>query len=116
MSDNNTIGGRIKYRRLELGLSQEKIAEALNADQATISKYENDTRPVPSDILGNLSRILKTTPTYLIFGGPEDDEFISELISIAGRIECSEIKKTVLEQMESMARLDEIQREYSKLE
>ena len=116
MSEKNTIGGRIKHRRLELGLSQEKLAEALNADQATISKYENDTRPVPSDVLGNLSRVLRTTPTYLIWGSEGDDEFFFELISIAGRIECSEIKKTVLEQVESMVRLDEKYRDYSKLE
>lgn len=109
MSEINTIGGRIKQRRLKLGLSQEKLAEALNTDQSTISKYEKDIRPVPSDVLANLSRILETSPTYLVCGSLDNEDFLSELLAIATRIKTRDIQKVVLVNIESLAQLDEKQ-------
>lgn len=110
MSEISTIGGRIKQLRRENGFSQEYLAEALNTDQSTISKYEKDTRPVPSDVLANLSWVLKTTPTYLVLGNVGDEEFLSELLAIAKRIKSQDIQSVALENMVSLARLDEKQR------
>ena len=40
--DNTTIGGRIKKRRNDLGLSQEELAEKLFTSKQMISAYENN--------------------------------------------------------------------------
>lgn len=37
------IGGRIKKRRIELGISQEKLADALSVTYQQVQRYENGT-------------------------------------------------------------------------
>ena len=37
------IGGRIKNRRIELGISQEKLAEVLDVTYQQVQRYENGT-------------------------------------------------------------------------
>ncbi|WP_295216421.1 helix-turn-helix transcriptional regulator [Ruminococcus sp.] len=67
-----TIGERIKARREELGLSVDEVAEVLNKSRATVYRYEsNEIEKLPTTVLEPLSKILRTTPAYLI--GWEDD-------------------------------------------
>lgn len=67
------IGERIKERRNEIGLSVEDVAKKLNKNRATIYRYEsNEIENLPISILEPLSKILQTTPSYLM--GWEDDE------------------------------------------
>ncbi len=40
---NKEIGEKIKKRRRELGISQEKLAEALNVTYQQVQRYENGT-------------------------------------------------------------------------
>ena len=61
------IGERIKERRIELNLSVDYIAEKLGKNRATIYRYEsNEIENLPITILEPLSKILKTTPAYLM--------------------------------------------------
>lgn len=65
---------RIKARRKELGLSAETVAERLGVSPATIYRYEkNDIKKFPTEILTPLSKILRTTPAYLL--GVEESRF-----------------------------------------
>ncbi|MCE7947231.1 MAG: XRE family transcriptional regulator [Chloroflexi bacterium CFX4] len=64
-------GDRIRDRRIQLGLSQEDLAEMIKADQKRISKYENAQSGVTSDTLTALARALKTSADYLL--GLTDD-------------------------------------------
>ena len=62
-----TTGERMKQRRKELGFSAEKVAERLGVSPATIYRYERgDIEKMPGDSLGELAKILQTTPAYLM--------------------------------------------------
>lgn len=66
------IHERIKARRKELGLTAEKVADALGVSRATIYRYESsDIEKVSINALVPLSKVLKCTPTYLM--GWDDD-------------------------------------------
>lgn len=60
-------GSRMKERRKALHISAETIADKLGVSPATIYRYEKgDIEKVPTTILEPLSRILQTTPEYLM--------------------------------------------------
>ena len=66
---------RIKNRRLELGLSADDVAEALNVSRATVYRYESAAiEKLPTSILGPLSQVLHCTPAYLM-GWESNDEY-----------------------------------------
>ena len=61
------VGQRISSRRKELGLSADEVAAYLKKDRSTIYRYEsNDIEKLPTSILEPLSKILQTTPAYLM--------------------------------------------------
>lgn len=69
-----TTGDRMRQRRKEIGLSAEEVAAELGVSPATVYRYEKgDIEKVPGRILPELSRILDTTPEYLM--GWEDDPY-----------------------------------------
>ena len=75
-----TISERIKARRKELGLSADKVAEAIGKDRSTIFRYERgDIDKVPIDILKPLAEALKTTPAYIM--GWEEKKKNNDLIA-----------------------------------
>lgn len=62
-----TTGQRIRDRRKALGLSADDLAKALGVSRSTVFRYENGhIEKVPSEVLGILSKVLQTTPAYLI--------------------------------------------------
>ena len=62
-----TIGERIKERRIELNLTVDDVALALNKNRATIYRYEsNEIEKLPTTVLEPLAKILRTTPQYLM--------------------------------------------------
>lgn len=62
-----TTGSRIKLRRKEIGVPVEDIAAALNVSVATVYRYESgDIEKVPGSVLEPLSKILHTTPAWLM--------------------------------------------------
>lgn len=66
------IGERMKLRRKELKLSADVVAEKLGVSRSTIFRYEKgDIEKLPTNILGDIAEILKTTPAFLM--GWEDD-------------------------------------------
>ncbi len=66
--DNTTIGGRIKKRRNDLGLSQEELAEKLFTSKQMISAYENNKTELKLQIVKELAVALGTTTSFLIDG------------------------------------------------
>ena len=61
------VGQRIKKRRKELGISADKLGEALGKDRSTIFRYEKgDIEKLPLDILEPIAKVLQTTPQYLM--------------------------------------------------
>ena len=96
-----TTGDRMKLRRKELGLSAETVAERLNVSPATVYRYEKgDIEKLPGDILPILSKVLQTTPAYLM-GWEEDATAYNvppgfspmpdmDTVPLVGRIACGE--------------------------
>lgn len=62
-----TVGERMKARRKSLGISADKVAEALGVSRSTIFRYEKgDIDKVPSEQLEPIARVLKTSVGYLM--------------------------------------------------
>ena len=76
---NLHLGKRLRMRRLSLGLTQTKVANAINVTFQQIQKYEKGTNGVSSSRLIQLSSFLKVPVTYFFedyanypAGGPQD--------------------------------------------
>jgi len=61
---NKHLGSKLKLRRLALGLTQTKIAKAINVTFQQIQKYEKGTNGVSSIRLLQLSNYLKVPINY----------------------------------------------------
>jgi len=61
---NKHLGSKLKLRRLALGLTQTKIAKAINVTFQQIQKYEKGTNGVSSIRLLQLSNYLKVPISY----------------------------------------------------
>jgi len=61
---NVHLGKKLRMRRLSLGLTQTKVAQAINVTFQQIQKYEKGTNGVSSSRLMQLSRFLKVSITY----------------------------------------------------
>ena len=61
---NKHLGNKLKLRRLALGLTQTKVAKAINVTFQQIQKYEKGTNGVSSLRLLQLSNYLKVPINY----------------------------------------------------
>ena len=68
---NKHLGSRLKLRRLALGLTQTKVAKAINVTFQQIQKYEKGTNGVSSIRLLQLSNYLKVPINYFFEDFPE---------------------------------------------
>lgn len=60
---SNSVGSRIKNRRIELGLSVDEVARRLGKDRTTVYRYESDyIKNLPLTVLEPLAEVLQTTP------------------------------------------------------
>ena len=61
---NKHLGNKLKLRRLALGLTQTKVAKAINVTFQQIQKYEKGTNGVSSIRLLQLANYLKVPVNY----------------------------------------------------
>ena len=61
---NIHLGKKLRTRRLSLGLTQTKVAQAINVTFQQIQKYEKGTNGVSSNRLMQLSQFLKVPIIY----------------------------------------------------
>ena len=61
---NKHLGSKLKLQRLALGLTQTKVAKAINVTFQQIQKYEKGTNGVSSQRLLQLSNYLKVPISY----------------------------------------------------
>ena len=73
---NKHLGSKLKLRRLSLGLTQTKVAKAINVTFQQIQKYEKGTNGVSSIRLLQLSNYLKVPINYFF------EDFSEYLINI----------------------------------
>lgn len=94
-----SVGGRIRERRRELGYSQEKLAELLYMKKSTISAYETGTNDIPSKVLIELARELETSPGFLLTGDIEYDVSERQIVSLYTSIKSKRHKEMAVKQI-----------------
>ena len=68
---NKHLGNKLKLRRLALGLTQTKVAKAINVTFQQIQKYEKGTNGVSSIRLLQLANYLKVPVNYFFEDFPQ---------------------------------------------
>jgi transcriptional regulator with XRE-family HTH domain len=113
------VGLRIRLRRKELGISQERLAESIGLTFQQVQKYERAANRVSASKLWEMARALNTTVGYFYEGLPSDgmadadssaqfDHFLltsegMELARYFPRIPRSAVRRQILELVRSMA-------------
>ena len=64
------VGSRVRMRRIMLGMSQEKLGDALGLTFQQIQKYEKGTNRVGASRIKQISEILQVPVSFLFDGGP----------------------------------------------
>ena len=64
------VGGRVRTRRLALGISQEKLGGALGLTFQQVQKYEKGTNRMGSSRLQQIANILQVPVTFFFEGAP----------------------------------------------
>ncbi|MGO4574128.1 helix-turn-helix domain-containing protein [Microvirga sp. 2TAF3] len=70
------IGSRIRARRLMIGMSQEKLGDALGLTFQQVQKYEKGTNRVGAGRLQQIGTILRVSVAYFYEGLPGDQSVI----------------------------------------
>ena len=68
---NRHLGSKLRMRRLALGLTQTKVAQAINVTFQQIQKYEKGTNGISSLRIMQLANFLKVPVVYFFEGFPE---------------------------------------------
>ena len=68
---NKHLGAKLRMRRLALGLTQTKVAQAINVTFQQIQKYEKGTNGISSLRIMQLANFLKVPVIYFFEGYPE---------------------------------------------
>lgn len=66
------VGSRVRMRRLLLGLSQEKLGEALGITFQQIQKYEKGTNRIGASRLQQISAVLNAPVSFFFDEAPGD--------------------------------------------
>jgi transcriptional regulator with XRE-family HTH domain len=120
MEDNFNIhlGKKLRMRRLSLGLTQTKVAQAINVTFQQIQKYEKGTNGVSSNRLMQLSQFLKVPIIYFFedykefkdvaFNETTNDDlnysFLSRTFSSMSKTE----KEKILQILNNTAKFDKV--------
>ncbi len=64
------VGSRVRMRRIMLGMSQEKLGEALGLTFQQIQKYEKGTNRVGASRIQQIAEVLQVPVSFLFDGGP----------------------------------------------
>ena len=83
-----TPGERIKSRRTELNYTQRDLAKRAGVSHVAISKWESDDNEPAGRNLFQLSKALRCSPTWLLYGDeghePTSVEELPEQIELSG--------------------------------
>ena len=114
LSQEREIGRRIRIRRLELGMSQTVLADALDLSFQQVQKYEKGKNRVSSGRLQDIARILGVPVTFFFSdftasgAGTEilallETSYSLRMLKALGRINNRRIQKSTLELVEAIA-------------
>lgn len=120
------VGVRIRMRRKEMGVSQERLAESLGITFQQVQKYERGANRVSASKLYEIARSLSTPVSYFFeglsdpvtsqgFGEPASDAFVHdflvthegvELAAIFPRITRGRVRRRILDLVRAMVEED----------
>ena len=66
------VGSRVRMRRMMLGMSQEKLGDALGLTFQQVQKYEKGTNRIGASRLQQISTILQVPVAFFFEGAPGD--------------------------------------------
>lgn len=81
------IGSRVRMRRLMLGMSQEKLGDALGLTFQQVQKYEKGTNRIGGSRIQQIAGILQVAPAFLFEGAiggelnPETPSYVMEVLT-----------------------------------
>jgi transcriptional regulator with XRE-family HTH domain len=64
------VGSRVRMRRMMLGMSQEKLGDALGLTFQQVQKYEKGTNRIGASRLAQISQILQVQVSFFFEGAP----------------------------------------------
>jgi transcriptional regulator with XRE-family HTH domain len=64
------VGSRVRMRRMMLGMSQEKLGDALGLTFQQVQKYEKGTNRIGASRLQQISQILQVPVAFFFEGAP----------------------------------------------
>ena len=73
------VGSRVRMRRMMLGMSQEKLGNALGLTFQQVQKYEKGTNRIGASRLQQISQILQVPVSFFFDGAPDVPPHGSEL-------------------------------------
>ena len=124
------VGSRVRMRRIMLGMSQEKLGEALDLTFQQIQKYEKGTNRIGASRLQQISDILQVPVSFLFEGGPTgatptdgasdapSPAYVSDFLATSEglaltraftRISDPKLRRTIVDLVEQMAARDQQQ-------
>jgi transcriptional regulator with XRE-family HTH domain len=65
------VGQRVRVRRLELGLSQQRLGQELGLTFQQVQKYEKGTNRIGAGRLQQIAKILKVPTSYFFDDAPD---------------------------------------------
>jgi Predicted transcriptional regulators len=103
------VGARLRLRRTLLGLSQEKLGEAVGITFQQLQKYERGSNRISASRLFNLSQVLGVPVSYFFEDMPSPEHFTAP---------SPDMPPSETEEFESMARREtlELVRAYYRIE
>lgn len=64
------VGSRVRMRRMLLGMSQEKLGEALGVTFQQVQKYEKGMNRIGASRLQDIAKILEASPSFFFEDAP----------------------------------------------
>ena len=114
------VGSRVRMRRLMLGMSQTKLADAIGITFQQVQKYEKGTNRMGSSRLQQVANVLKAPISFFFEGGPNPQvngkvslpEYVTEFFAIREghalmhafmRLPKGKIRNTIISLVEDIA-------------
>jgi transcriptional regulator with XRE-family HTH domain len=119
------VGSRVRMRRMMLGMSQEKLGDALGLTFQQVQKYEKGTNRIGASRVQQIAHILQVPVSFFFEGGPTtaggradgmgeapSPAYISEFLSTTDglaltkafmRIEDAKLRRRIVDLVEQIA-------------
>lgn len=85
-----TVGERVRNRRVELGLSQDALAEKAGISKSFLSDLENGRRSIGAETLLDLGRAMGVSLDFLMTGEASEDQTEKEIPAALARFAAEE--------------------------